>query len=228
MFTLIDMLRRYWERTLLGVALILCMALCLPAILSVAEDVASDKSPVELAPPPRFFSWSRQPAALYSGGIPKAEEANPFGKALKSLQAPEPAEKSEEKKEEPAEKPEEKKEEPPAEKPEEKEEPPAEKPEEKKEEPPAEKPEEKVETRKVTVFFRGFYIDLSGDYLGLLRITEGDKTVTSRIRKGEVFAGGLTLKELSAESISVEASGQPKAVLIPWNEERTFELEKKP
>ena len=216
---------RCWEKALFLLALLACLTLCSLAMhyftASPEEQDAIGHRPIAV----NILSWRER--SFFNLSVPEATAANPFAHTLTSqLKPPEPP--KPEKKEPP------KKEEPP--KPAEqtaKTEPakpaaaqPAEqqKPAEKKEpEKPAEPPPPPPKPDIVfTICYRGFYIDVRGESIALLLVTDPAKK-ENRIfcKKGTEICGKVKFQSADDKQATfTDANGNTTS--ITWNGKHTF------
>jgi len=218
---------RGWEKALFLIALLICLTLCsLATHYFTAEPEEQDSvghRPVAVS----ILPWQNR--QFFSLSVPEATVANPFAHTLASLlpppEPPKPAAAEQPKQEKPAEKTasaeKEKTEaaqvaatQPPAqEKPAEKKEP------EKPAEPPPPPPKPDI---VFTICYRGFYVDVRGESLAMLLVTNPDKK-ESRLfcKKGTVICEKVTFQNADdSKATFTDADGN--ATTIDWNGKHTF------
>ena len=216
---------RCWEKALFLLALLACLTLCSLAMhyftASPEEQDAIGHQPVAV----NILPWKDRP--FFSLSVPEATAANPFAHTLTSqLKPPEPPkpEKTEPPKKEEPPKPAEqtaKTETPQPETPQpptqetapQKTEPP------KKEEPP---PPPKKPDIVFTICYRGFYIDVRGESLALLLVTDTEKKENRLVcKKGTEICGKVTFQSADDKQATfTDADGN--ATSIDWNGKHTF------
>ena len=219
---------RVWEKALFLIALLACLTLCTLAthyFTAAPEDqdaVGHQPAAVSILP------WQNR--SFFSVSVPEATAANPFAHTLVNLspppeppKTPEPVKPKEEKTTEAPPKTETPKTTPeqpattpqPAEpeKPAEKTEPakPAEPP------PPPPKPD-----IVFTICYRGFYIDVRGESLALLLVTDPEKKENRIVcKKGTVICDKVTFQSADDKQATfTDAEGN--ATSIDWNATHTF------
>ena len=218
---------RVWEKALFLLALLACLTLCSLAThyftATPEEENAVGHRPSAVS----ILPWKDR--SFFSVSVPEATAANPFAHTLVNMAAP-----PEPPKKETAEKP---KTEKPAETP-----PAAEKP---KTEPekaaaaqPAE-PEKPAETAKpakpaeppppppkpdivFTIAYRGYYVDVRGESLAMLIVTDPAKKENRIVcKKGTEICGKVTFQSADdKQAIFTDAAGN--ATSVNWNSKHTF------
>ena len=211
---------RVWEKALFLIALLACLTLC-----SLATHYFT-------AAPEEEDAVGHRPAAvsiLPNVSVPEATAANPFAHTLVNMVAP-----PEPPKKETAEKP---KTEKPAETP-----PAAEKPKTEPEKAAAaqpaepEKPAETAEPAKpaeppppppkpdivFTIAYRGYYVDVRGESLAMLIVTDPAKKENRIVcKKGTEICGKVTFQSADdKQAIFTDADGN--ATSVNWNNKHTF------
>ena len=216
---------RCWEKALFLIALLCCLFLCTLAThyftYTPEEQESVGHRPVAVS----ILPW--KDLSFFNQSVPQATAANPFAHTLVNQIAPPPPPKPETKeppkKEEPpkpteqtakTESPKENPPQPPAK------ETPAEKKESpKKEEPP---PPPKKPDIVFTIAYRGFYVDVRGESLAMLIVTDPAKKENRLFcKKGAVICDKVTLQSAD-ETKAVFADAAGNATSINWNGKQTF------
>lgn len=216
---------RVWEKALFLIALLACLTLCSLAThyftAAPEEEDAVGHRPAAVS----ILPW--QDRSYFSVSVPEATAANPFAHTLVNMTAP-PEPPKQEKTEPP------KKEEPPKpaeqtaktepaepaaaqpaepEKPAETSEPakPAEPP------PPPPKPD-----IVFTIAYRGYYVDVRGESLAMLIVTDPAKKENRIVcKKGTEICGKVTFQSADdKQAIFTDADGN--ATSVNWNNKHTF------
>ncbi|MBR4902434.1 MAG: hypothetical protein IKZ46_15960 [Victivallales bacterium] len=216
---------RVWEKALFLIALLACLTLC---SLATHYFTAAPEEQDEIGHQPVAVSilpW--QDRSFFSISVPEVTTANPFAHTLVNLTAPpeppKPETKEPPKKEEPP-KPAEQtaKTEPPkpdAAQPPAQETPPQKPEPPKKEEPP---PPPKKPDIVFTIAYRGFYIDVRGESLAMLIVTDSAKKEKRLVcKKGTVICDKVTFQSADDKQATfTDADGNSTS--INWNNKHTF------
>ncbi len=216
---------RVWEKALFLIALLACLTLC---SLATHYFTAAPEEQDEVGHQPTAISilpW--QDRSFFSIAVPEATAANPFAHTLINTvsppEPPKPETKEPPKKEEPP-KPAEQtaKTEPPkadAAQPPAQETPPQKPEPPKKEEPP---PPPKKPDIVFTIAYRGFYIDVRGESLAMLIVTDSAKKENRLVcKKGTVICDKITFQSADDKQATfTDADGN--ATSVNWNDKHTF------
>ena len=227
MLTLLNtFLIRCGEKALFLLALLACLLLCSLAThyftASPQEQDAVGHRPIAV----NILSWKERP--FFSLAVPEATAANPFAHTLTSLlqppAQPQPPAAEQPKKEEEPPKPAEQTAktepaEPAAAQPAEPEKPAENKEPEKPAEPPPPPPKPDI---VFTIAYRGFYIDVRGESIALLLVTDPEKKENRIVcKKGTEICGKVTFQSADdTQAIFTDAAGN--ATPINWNNKHTF------
>ncbi len=219
---------RVWEKAFFLIALLACLTLCSLAMhyftAAPEEQDAVGHQPTAVS----ILPW--QDRSFFSVTVPEVTAANPFAHTLINLSAPpeppKPAEPEKPKEEKLAETP------PTAETPKTEPEQPAaaaqpaepEKPAEnpepaKAEEPPPPPPKPDI---VFTIAYRGFYVDVRGESLAMLIVTDPEKKENRLVcKKGTVICDKVTFQGADDKQATfTDADGN--ATSVNWNDKHTF------
>ncbi|MCR4576030.1 MAG: hypothetical protein K5787_19910 [Lentisphaeria bacterium] len=219
--TFISILIRGWEKVILLIAFVLCLFLCTLAARYFSDTEENLYSTGHKPTATPFFPW--QDRSFFHPSIPEASKANPFAHTivnrLKPPEPPKPATPEPPKKEQPETTAK-------SEQPQQNPQATAKQPKQQETTKPAEPPKPPPPPPKpdivFTICYRGFYVDVRGETLAMLIVTNPDKKESRLIcKKGMEICGKVTFQQAD-DSKATFTDAQGNATDIAWNAKHTF------